>query len=50
MCKRSIVLKGGTIAWIVMAIATDISYLFALAMMIAGFRELSGIFVDHHQT
>jgi hypothetical protein len=37
-------------AWIVMAIATDISYLFALAMMIAGFRELSGIYVDHHQT
>ena len=32
-------------AWIMMGIATDISYLFGLAMMIAGFKELSRIYV-----
>ncbi|OFV68007.1 MAG: membrane protein [Candidatus Syntrophoarchaeum caldarius] len=37
-------------AWVTMGIATDISYLFGLAMMIAGFKELSGIYVDYQQT
>jgi len=31
--------------WITMAIAADISYLFGLAMMIAGFKELAAIYV-----